>query len=163
ARYNYYKHGPLARTVLGHQQVQGVDYAYTLQGWLKGVNSSNLNDTNDMGHDGHGAAKMVARDAYGFSLNYFSNDYTPIYSGANVFGGDSWYDALKDINVVHPLYNGNISSMAVNIGKFNDPRLYNYKYDQLNRITAMDSYQGLNTTFNAWLSLTNHDEYKERI
>ncbi len=40
ARYLYYKHGPLARTVLGQQQVQGIDYAYTLQGWLKGVNGT---------------------------------------------------------------------------------------------------------------------------
>jgi hypothetical protein len=36
SRYQYYKHGPLARTVIGGQQVQGIDYAYTLQGWLKG-------------------------------------------------------------------------------------------------------------------------------
>jgi hypothetical protein len=40
ATYYYYKHGPLARTVLGQQQVQGTDYAYTLQGWLKGVNGN---------------------------------------------------------------------------------------------------------------------------
>ncbi|QEH43312.1 hypothetical protein [Chitinophaga sp. XS-30] len=40
AYYQYYKHGPLARMVLGQQQVQGVDYAYNLQGWLKGVNST---------------------------------------------------------------------------------------------------------------------------
>ncbi len=32
AFYRYYAHGPLARTVIGQQQVQGVDYAYTLQG-----------------------------------------------------------------------------------------------------------------------------------
>ncbi|MEI6950354.1 RHS repeat-associated core domain-containing protein [Paraflavisolibacter sp. H34] len=38
AAYQYYKHGPLARTELGHLLVQGVDYVYTLQGWLKGVN-----------------------------------------------------------------------------------------------------------------------------
>ncbi|MET0637674.1 MAG: hypothetical protein ABWZ25_16715, partial [Chitinophagaceae bacterium] len=30
AAYSYSKHGVLARTVLGHQQVQGLDYAYTL-------------------------------------------------------------------------------------------------------------------------------------
>ncbi|MFN0081275.1 MAG: hypothetical protein ACKVOM_02060, partial [Ferruginibacter sp.] len=42
ARYTYYKHGPLARTVIGEQEVQGVDYAYTLQGWLKGVNTTGL-------------------------------------------------------------------------------------------------------------------------
>jgi hypothetical protein len=39
ARYYYYKHGPLARTILGQNQVQGIDYTYTLQGWLKAVNS----------------------------------------------------------------------------------------------------------------------------
>jgi hypothetical protein len=52
AHYEYYKHGPLARTVLGQQQVQGIDYAYTLQSWLKGVNSSSLNPVYDMGEDG---------------------------------------------------------------------------------------------------------------
>jgi hypothetical protein len=36
------KHGPLARTILGQQQVQGLDYAHTLQGWLKGVHSMAL-------------------------------------------------------------------------------------------------------------------------
>lgn len=38
AWYNYYKHGPLARTVLGHLKVQASDYIYTLQGWIKAVN-----------------------------------------------------------------------------------------------------------------------------
>ena len=42
AAYQYYKHGPLARTEYGQQRVQGIDYAYTLQGWLKGVNSTAL-------------------------------------------------------------------------------------------------------------------------
>lgn len=44
ARYSYYKHGPLARTELGQQHVQGIDYAYTLQGWLKGVNSTAISE-----------------------------------------------------------------------------------------------------------------------
>ena len=38
ARYYYYAHGPLARMELGEHNVQGLDYYYTLQGWLKGVN-----------------------------------------------------------------------------------------------------------------------------
>ncbi len=37
AAYSFYKHGPLFRTVLGQQQVQGLDYSYTLQGWMKGM------------------------------------------------------------------------------------------------------------------------------
>ncbi len=54
ARYEYYLHGPLARTVLGDQSVQGIDYAYTLQGWLKGVNSTGATRQHDMGGDGEG-------------------------------------------------------------------------------------------------------------
>ena len=40
ARYEYYLHGPLHRTELGEAQVQGMDYAHTLQGWIKSMNSS---------------------------------------------------------------------------------------------------------------------------
>src|SRR6202000_2112662 len=41
AAYGYYKHGPLARTMLGQLQTQALDYTYTLQGWLKGINIAN--------------------------------------------------------------------------------------------------------------------------
>ena len=61
------------------------------------------------------------------------------------------------------LFNGNISSMAVNIGKLNQPQLYNYQYDQLNRIVAMDAYRGFNTTNNNWNAIAITTEYKERI
>lgn len=73
ARYIYYKHGPLGRTVIGQLQVQGLDYAYTLQGWLKGINpvmgGSLRNGTDSV------EAYPVAQDAYGFSLHYFKDDY----------------------------------------------------------------------------------------
>ncbi|WP_315819578.1 hypothetical protein [Paraflavitalea speifideaquila] len=49
AKYEYYLHGPLARTTIGQQQVQGIDYAYTLQGWLKGMNSTGATATHDIG------------------------------------------------------------------------------------------------------------------
>ena len=52
ARYEYYKHGPLARVVIGEQLLQGLDYSYTLQGWLKGINSTAINSDHDMGQDG---------------------------------------------------------------------------------------------------------------
>lgn len=72
ARYSYYKHGPLARVMPGQNQVQGLDYAYSLQGWLKGINSTSVGDgIFDMGQDGKtGAANaLVGRDAFGFSVN----------------------------------------------------------------------------------------------
>ncbi|HVG16539.1 MAG TPA: RHS repeat-associated core domain-containing protein [Chitinophagaceae bacterium] len=160
AHYQYYKHGPLARTVLGQQQVQGVDYAYTLQGWLKGVNSTSLNAGFDIGEDGklNSQGQFIALDVYSFGLNYFTGDYSSI-SGANPFPGSSGYLAGS----YKPLYNGNISSMAVNIGKLNDPLLYSYTYDQLNRITAMDAFRGLNQVNNEWNSLAAINDYKERI
>ncbi len=42
AQYQYYAHGPLKRAVLGDDQVQGLDYTYTLQGWLKALNHPDL-------------------------------------------------------------------------------------------------------------------------
>ena len=47
ARYEYYKHGPLKRTELGEDRVQGLDYVYTLQGWLKAINHPGLSIAND--------------------------------------------------------------------------------------------------------------------
>jgi RHS repeat-associated protein len=154
ARYKYYKHGPLARTVLGQQMVQGIDYAYTLQGWLKGVNSDTLTD---------GDATASAIDAYRFSLNYFNGDYNAIGSSVKsiVFAGHSAHLPDGDYR---PLFNGNISSMVVGIPKLGETRLYNYGYDQLNRLTKMDAWTGYNTATYSWGTLNAHDgAYKERI
>ena len=52
ARYFYYDHGPLARTEIGNDQLQGMDYVYNLQGWLKGVNATSLDKSIDPGLDG---------------------------------------------------------------------------------------------------------------
>jgi len=155
ARYFYYKHGPLARTILGQNQVQGIDYAYTLQGWLKGVNSTSVGDGSfDIGGDGKAGSSNsnIARDVFGFSLNYFSNDYNPI-DGTNPFVA---------IAVANDLFNGNINAMAVNIPKLGDAKVYGYKYDQLNRLVAMDAYNGLNNATNVFTPVTIND-YKERI
>jgi hypothetical protein len=157
AHYEYYKHGPLARVVLGQQQVQGLDYAYTLQGWLKGVNSMALDTSRDMGSDG--SRTLSPKDAFGFQLNYFTGDYQPINPQKTPFPGHSAYLGAE----YRPLYNGNISSMAVNIEKFNQPQLYNYQYDQLNRIVSMDAYRGFNSSANNWNAITVTQDYKERI
>jgi RHS repeat-associated protein len=52
AEYFYYRHGPLARLELGSDKVQGLDYFYTLQGYIKGVNGTSFNPETDMGRDG---------------------------------------------------------------------------------------------------------------
>jgi len=85
-KYFYYLHGPLARVELGEHKVQGIDYAYTLQGWLKGVNSNSLSQVNDMGKDGlsiniideNNRHYYFGPDVAGFSLAYFDRDYESI-------------------------------------------------------------------------------------
>ncbi|MBK6835571.1 MAG: hypothetical protein IPG89_15380 [Bacteroidetes bacterium] len=85
AKYLYYHHGPLARTELGENLVQGVDYVYTLQGWIKGVNSNSLSSQSDPGMDNFGMNigtpslnQNFAKDVYGYTLGYFDGDYQPI-------------------------------------------------------------------------------------
>ena len=52
AQYDYYAHGPLRNVILGDDHVQKVDYYYTLQGWLKAINSPMAADNVD-GEEGH--------------------------------------------------------------------------------------------------------------
>jgi RHS repeat-associated protein len=174
ASYKYYKHGPLARTVLGDLRVQGLDYAYTLQGWLKGVNSSSVGEGNfDMGADGKAGTvnELIARDAFGFMLNYFNNDYKPINPTANTVAGSPFVLAGRhDLNnidgqqVAGQLFNGNIASMFVNIPKLGTANLYGYKYDQLNRIRSMDVFNGFNNTNNTFTGIPSAiQDYKERV
>ncbi|MBK7883868.1 MAG: hypothetical protein IPJ81_08715 [Chitinophagaceae bacterium] len=169
SRYNYYKHGSLARQIIGQNQVQGFDYAYTLQGWLKGVNSTNMEPPlnklglGDMGADGYSSGNtlnQVARDAYGFALHYYSTatakDYKPIG------GGQPFANAAAAGFGFVSLYNGNIAGMSVNLPKVGEALLYTYKYDQLNRLTKMNTYKGLNPATNNW-NVASIDDYREDI
>lgn len=243
ANYRYYEHGPLRRIILGQQSVQGIDYAYTLQGWLKGVNSTAVQSTGntvgggqdcgypsavddllvnsrpdpvlqyiarksitfdagftggtndvfetvlnsslppcevpgtagnpalnppgnmfDMGGDGvYGTDySNVGMDAYGFALNYFDGDYTPINNAVTPFGTVT--APLPGGSVTgQSLYNGNIASMAVNIPKLGQAHLYGYRYDQLNRIIAMDAFTGLDGSTNQWSNIQATKNYRERV
>lgn len=149
AFYQYYKHGPLAKAVIGQQQVQGLDYAYTLQGWLKGVNGSSLTPAFDMGNDG-GSGSLIARDAFGFALHYYGDhDYKPIGTNANRFAAGTG----SDNSIFTPLFNGNIAAMSVNLPAVGEPLLYAYRYDVLNRLNSMTTAKGLNPATNTWTPL----------
>lgn len=128
AAYQYYQHGPLARMSLGELRVQGVDYAYTIQGWLKAVNGDVLDPGKDMGEDG--AASSVGihpPDAVALSLDYFKGDYKPI--------GDTAVTHIEALG--KNLYNGNIPRATTSIIPFPDLKSQ-YTYDQLNRIVRAD-------------------------
>jgi len=139
AHYDYYLHGPLARMELGDtvDRVQGVDYAYTLQGWLKGVNSSIVQSSQDMGRD----SVHVARDAYGYSLYYYGDGST-VFDYASISGTNPFASAPAGLSTYRAVYNGNIAAMSTNIQKLADPwHYYTYHYDQLNRVRLSSVYK----------------------
>ena len=161
AKYFYYLHGSLARRELGHDQVQGTDYAYNLQGWLKGMNSSTLNRTRDIGKDGASSSdnQYFGVDAFGFSLGYFNWDYQAIKDASespqnylNDYFALSIDAAALNENpdshaanaTMESLYNGNITHMVTGLRGLNgeklDVLLNNYQYDQLHRIREMKVY-----------------------
>lgn len=167
ARYTYYLHGPLARVEMGEHKVQGLDYVYTLQGWLKSVNGSTLAPNTEPGLDGADYAAMwglncavaapfptvqganpaymgVGKDAVAYSLDYNQNDYSAI-SGSN--GNIAAKLSTKN------LYNGNIVSMKLSNKGLENAAMgqpatmgFSYTYDQLHRIVAMDAYKGTANT-----------------
>lgn len=149
AAYQYYKHGPLARTELGDARVQGLDYAYTLHGWIKGVNSGSLRTDQDMGRDGQSTtAGNFARDAFGYLLSYYDGDYKAIGTGTT----------NMNIPATAPgLFNGNIRQMTTAIEPFlistGLPLVSDYAYDQLNRLLkATYNQPSYNKISNLWTS-----------
>lgn len=161
ATYIYYDHGPLARMELGEHTVQGLDYTYTLHGWIKGVNSNTLIETRDPGGDGRSTSinSTFAADAFGYSLGYYSDDYKAI---ATIQADDHFLASEPDLST-SDLYNGNISRMATSILKPDGMLLDNmpsaYTYDQLHRIKSMTKYDPIVASTNTWANTTN-DQYK---
>ena len=174
ARYFYYPHGPLERTELGAHVVQGTDYAYTLQGWLKGINGDRLDQRTDMGRDGDPSLSPnpnlnVGRDAFAMSLGYYGDaDYKGI--------GTAWDDDQpatiaqrpfapigmpgigSTLATAHkPLYNGNIAHTVNSLQPFGlwgpngqgQVLAQVYAYDQLNRLKKARGVIGLDV-YNTW-------------
>ncbi|MGZ3753265.1 MAG: hypothetical protein ACXVAU_18415, partial [Mucilaginibacter sp.] len=169
AAYFYYTHGPLARTELGGQQVQGTDYAYTIQGWVKGINSTVLQKNTDIGKDANASSTYTYMSAYAgihqnfamdgasYNLNYFTGDYSPIAANSATFlasmSNFSTSTSGFTLSADAPdLYNGNIASMVTSIYDIGvgdadlglvKPQLTANKYDQLHRLTNVKAYSSL--------------------
>jgi len=176
ANYFYYLHGPLARVETGQDKVQGTDYAYTLHGWIKGVNSTVLKADNDIGKDSYSFGSpshvnsYVARDVYSYALTYFNNSTKKDYKAINGVSGTSTDFVAAAPSVQSPdLYNGNIRQMASSYLDASSPgRTYalssllkNFTYDQLNRIETAGSNNSLNASTNTWGGATGGARYSE--
>ncbi|MEO3404972.1 RHS repeat-associated core domain-containing protein [Mucilaginibacter sp. CAU 1740] len=171
AAYSYYLHGPLARVEFGDvdRKVQGLDYAYTLQGWLKGVNNQSILDNKDIGLDGYktgtGNHPTIAGDAYAYSLAYFAGDYKPVGATvANAF--DIKYSNSGSDLAGHSLYDGNISNSTMSLFGVNSaapgsPVGYTYQYDQLSRLKK--TLQHTTISVNNWNSATSIADYQEDL
>lgn len=158
ARYFYYPHGPLARCEKGHDKVEGMDYFYNLQGWIKGVN--NTAPTTDIGKDGlaGGMNQWFSKDQCAYYLGYHKKDYQPIASSIsstlgvfdlnnNATGNNTTFDAdIKGTNGVKGLYNGNIAYMLTYLPELAASNSSDalqamvYQYDALHRIKQAKSY-----------------------
>ncbi len=146
ARYDYYAHGPLARTVIGEDEVQGIDYAYTVHGLLKGMNHSGIDPTKDLGRDG-ATVNETAKDAFAMALNYYEEDYYFENSGFNAVDADHLM-ALPG----RDLYNGNISSWTSQTqsngqGAYTGLTGQQYIYDELDRIKSSQFNSSTNDTW----------------
>lgn len=161
AAYEYYKHGPMSRTELGDLKVQGLDYVYTIHGWIKAVNSNTLDEVRDPGNDARvivpNTHRWVAKDAFGYMLDYYAGDYKSIRN----FTATERFDATKHGSGYGPtyitdLFNGNISAMTTTLTEPGThtihPQGTAYQYDQLNRLAGMDVWQNLDLVNNEWQS-----------
>lgn len=136
-RYEYNVHGPLKRLVMGEDKVQGVDYVYTLQGWLKSINHASLKPNKDPGGDDLGES-TVARDVWGMQLGYYTGDFTHTGASPNPFSRDD----ATNLDPEFDLFNGNIASWSYRTGfKAGGRHVYEdvlvgnqYQYDLLNRV-----------------------------
>ncbi|WP_157962976.1 RHS repeat-associated core domain-containing protein [Chitinophaga deserti] len=178
AQYYYYKHGPLSRMELGGN-LQGVDYAYTLQGWLRAINgeklsaSGNITAVPDMGQDGKTGApnSTFKKDVYAYSLQYYKGDYKPVWTDAGGSTANEPVFTIKWENQALPaggtgkeLFNGNISRVTAALRDVSARASvgYSYRYDQLNRLTQMAYHPSLtNSTpdFAATLAFAEKIEY----
>jgi hypothetical protein len=114
-RLGYYAHGPLAKIELGQHTVETQNFAYTLQGWIKGVKGEN----------------------FSYALGYNSQDYTSIGNSngilptpvaKNLFNGNIATMAT-DIPKFGELGEGSRFDQA-------------FSYDQLNRLKSSQQLTG---------------------
>jgi RHS repeat-associated protein len=132
ASYNYYLHGGFKRLELA-ENLQGLDYVYTPQGWLKSFNYPNT--AQDPGKDGT-TNSAFPEDVFAIRYDYFTNDYQKT---ATNIGSEQYYNSVS--SPYKQYYNGNImgvSWMTKNQTGAKIPAAYGYEYDERYQLKNAD-------------------------
>jgi RHS repeat-associated protein len=111
----YYGHGPLARVELGEHKVETSNYAYTLQGWIKGVKGEN----------------------FSYALGYNTSDYNSI-GASNGLLTTPVAKPLFNGNIA------TMATDIPKFGELGESRRFDqqFSYDQLNRIKSSQQLTG---------------------
>jgi RHS repeat-associated protein len=158
--YKYYLNGALKRKELAGN-LQGIDYAYTINGDLKSVNNSDK--TQDIGGDGPGNG--FGTDAFGMVLDYFPGDYLNTRTGIQTIKG------VNTSGIGTESYDGNLKAMTWYSRKpvstpgmpgVEDPTAYVFNYDDKYQFTESTWGTGINFT-NTPASFTSTQFNKESI
>ena len=158
ANYSYYAHGPLRTNGIGEDHIQKLDYIYTLQGWLKGLNHPATNT-----NAAEGSTSLYAKDQFSMMLGYFKGDFTRAGSAFQSDLANPYYlDAQVGANR-KDLYNGNISTWITKTDYYNSGDAYNqqltgqiFTYDRLNRLKSTN-FRAFNGT---GFTTTANEDYK---
>ena len=140
AAYDYYLHGPLKRSEIGHDNIQGCDFVYTIEGYLKAMNEASLVAANDPGQDGVTVTTGgFLGDEFGMELGYYDGDYTRTGTNIGTQGGLNPWNATTLLGN-HELHNGNIAywmsntRSGENVEGVLGSHMRVFKYDVLNRL-----------------------------
>ena len=130
AQYEYFQHGPLKRVALG-DELQGVDYFYTINGWLKGINNPN-HYGGDPGNDGQQNA--FAEDVFSQLMHYYDTDYTSnemdVTSTTNPYNADLiGYGEQHYNGLVHSVDFHNLHFDGAKQSDESHNQIYAYEYD----------------------------------
>ncbi len=124
AAYYYNLLGALIRVELA-ENLQGIDYTYNVNGWLKTINHGDIDL--DPGMDGQpGSRQHFKKDAFGMTIEYHPNDY----SGAGYNSGN--YSVAGVVNS----HAGSIKAIGWHNGSQSDQVMYKYGYDEKYQLTS---------------------------
>lgn len=129
ASYSYYLHGPVKRVVLGG--LQGLDYRYTVQGWLKSING--VPQGGDPGNDDTSTTGMLP-DLFSQELEYYAGDYASRQQPQGTFTASSTYPERFD---------GTLQASAWRTPSHPGLHGYGYQYDERGQLHQADYGQPL--------------------